>query len=399
MNIRIKSLDTFRGFALILIIFFHTSIYNFANIHKLDFSDPPLIVIVMSFMALWGGVFIFYSSFVNTYRSSFYEAKGNLKKQQRYLRIISLVYFIVHLFLVLIFGRWANDFVHNKPDMTLIAASIRQGRLVLPNLAILNEGSSVLIIAANLLVISYLLPYLVSVKQKKNYLRNIILLTIAGLLIMIFSNVRVLLHPSLDPTLGSQNLLLGILFSVFLANPYPMIPYLAYGLFGAVLGTLYARNDKKILIILTIILSVFFIAYGMMGIGNHEKTISTPDYFWYYKTQVELGLFILFIQVSLFLNKFRGFDIPIIGWFSRISLSIYLLETLLSELIRIPMLKILPGWNQTINGCLVFGAINVLLWVILVFIWKQFGFKYSLEYWWVKGLAKIGKESSKLALE
>jgi len=65
MNKRINSLDFLRGISIILIIFFHTSIYNYANIHKIDFNNPPIIVVVMSFLVLWGGLIIFYSGIIN----------------------------------------------------------------------------------------------------------------------------------------------------------------------------------------------------------------------------------------------------------------------------------------------------------------------------------------------
>jgi len=39
MNKRIDSLDFLRGISLILVVFFHTSVYNFANIHKIDFPQ------------------------------------------------------------------------------------------------------------------------------------------------------------------------------------------------------------------------------------------------------------------------------------------------------------------------------------------------------------------------
>ncbi len=65
MNKRIDSLDFLRGISLILVVFFHTSVYNYANIHKIDFNNPPIIVVLISFLVLWGGLLIFYSGIVN----------------------------------------------------------------------------------------------------------------------------------------------------------------------------------------------------------------------------------------------------------------------------------------------------------------------------------------------
>jgi len=60
MNKRIDSLDYLRGISLILVVFFHTSVYSFVNIDKIDFNNPPIIVVMISFLVLWGGLLIFY---------------------------------------------------------------------------------------------------------------------------------------------------------------------------------------------------------------------------------------------------------------------------------------------------------------------------------------------------
>lgn len=147
-------------------------------------------------------------------------------------------------------------------------------------------------------------------------------------------------------------------------------------------------------------MGILFLVYGLAGAMRYDKTISTPDFFWYFKTQLELGIFLLLL--SVFLLAFRKAPrikakIPLILWFSRLSLTIYLLETLVSELLGKAGHLFFAGWNQTINGCLVFGAINVALWVVILFFWRKIDFRYSLEYFWVKGFRKLGKESGKLA--
>jgi hypothetical protein len=83
-------------------------------------------------------------------------------------------------------------------------------------------------------------------------------------------------------------------------------------------------------------------------------------------------------------------------WFSRVSLSIYMLETTTSELLRIAWFSVIPSWNQTINGCLLFGGLNIMLWIIILYFWSRINFKYSLEYYWVKWFHRIGKESTKM---
>ena len=63
------------------------------------------------------------------------------------------------------------------------------------------------------------------------------------------------------------------------------------------------------------------------------------------------------------------------------------------------MLKMAPNFNQTINGSLLFGIVNIIFWIGIAYIWKQYDFKYSLEYWWIKFFAFLGKQSTKIELK
>jgi hypothetical protein len=146
-------------------------------------------------------------------------------------------------------------------------------------------------------------------------------------------------------------------------------------------------------------LGVFFLVYGIAGMMSFEKTISKPDFFWYFKTNFELGVFILMIVLCRFYPA-PGSPVlsrlVIIQWFSRVSLTIYLLETTVSEVLRLAGLRLFPGWNNTINGCLVFGAVNIIFWTVLLFFWRRVNFKYSIEYLWVALFKRLGKKSTKL---
>ena len=130
-----------------------------------------------------------------------------------------------------------------------------------------------------------------------------------------------------------------------------------------------------------------------------DKSISKPDFFWYFKTNFELGIFILLVVPALLAQPGKKgllAQLPLLQWFSRVSLTIYMMETTTSEFFRMLWVHVVPGWNQTINGCLLFGAMNVLLWSIILFFWRKAGFRYSLEYFWVKLFRRLGKQSTKM---
>lgn len=396
---RHHSLDLLRGIALIFIIFFHSSVYNFANINKIDFSNPPILIVLISFLILWGGLIILYSGFSNTLMAAGRMGGSHEFKPFSFLIIAAFLYIIVHFLLNLVFGRWSVDFVNNQPNLTAVAATIRSGSISFPSLSKLYEGSSLSTIAINLIVIS-LINYILLrkggiVQENRNYL----ILLCGGSLIMVFSFFRINLYPYFQDAITDGKTGWALAGSFLLANPYPLVPYLAYGLFGSAAALMVYNNRRKLIGRILVPLGILFLVFGVAGSMKIDKTISTPDLFWYFKTHFELGIFVLVLSMVLMAKKKhtgKKVRVPLIHWFSRLSLTIYLLETLVSELLGGAGSLIVPGWNLTINGCLLFGAINVALWAIILFFWRKIGFRYSLEYFWVMLFRKFGKESGKL---
>jgi len=399
MNNRMDSLDLLRGISIMLVIFFHTSIYNYANIHKIDFSNPPAIVVVMSFLVLWGGLIIFYSGMVNAKMLCERIEKVKEKKHVKYLLIAGGIYIIIHYILNILLGRWNIDFVNNQPEMTFIASSIRNMQLTFPHISKYFEGSSISTIGLNLIILSPLLHYLLRDEGYEKEKRNYRLLSALGFFIMLFSFVRIYIYDLTNYFLKAGNYLMATLLSFLIANPYPLLPYLAYGLFASIIGVMIYKKRKRLIKKVIFPIGFFFMIYGLIGCMNFPKSISKADYFWYFKTHLELGIFILLI-IFFVLNYELGNKViknsSFISWFSRISLTIYLLETTVSELLGKLLHHLIPSWNQTINGCLLFGIVNIIIWVFSLNVWRRNHFKYSLEYWWVKLFHKLGKSSSKM---
>ena len=392
---RIESFDFLRGILLIFVIFFHASVFNYANIHKIDFSNPPILVVIISFLTLWGGMIIFYSGIINTLMA----LRRNNKFYLKFLVYAGIIYLFISYILNIFLGRWTNDFINNKPDLTMVANLIRTSQLQFPHISKWFEGSSLMIIGINLILLSLLLRLWLK-KGSMDYKKQYLVLSISGFVIMFISFIRIYLYPLIEQSIKQHNYVLATILSYAVANPYPLLPYLAYGLFASMMGLIIYQERFDLIKKIMIPIASFFCLFGFVGMSQFEKTISKADYFWYFKTQFELGVFI-FIAIFityLYLVKHKEFKwARFIKNFSTVSLTIYLLEVALSELLGKVLLSLLPMWNQTINGCLLFGFVNVMIWGLILMIWHKFNFKYSLEYFWVLFFSKIGKISTKIS--
>lgn len=397
MKDRILTLDLVRGLAIIFIIFFHSSIYNYDRIHQIDFSNPPIFIVLISFMALWGGIFIIYSSIVNTFVFLRREEQNENKNIVKILLFIFLIYILIHFFLNIVAGRWNVDFINNRPDLTFFAALLRGKMDQFDPYKKIFDGSSISTISFNIILLSFLQNMFKKFKFKRDLIY--IFLLVAGFSIIFFSFIRVDIYRYFDLLKTNKVLFPSIILTFFVANPYPLITYFSYGLFGMLIGYLIFDKREDILKKLIIPTSLFLIFYGLYGISKFQKSISKPDLFWYFKTNFELGFFILsIILIYLLFERKKSFlkKLSFIYNFSRVSISIYMMETLFSEVLRKIFFKFNQTWNLDMNKTFFFGFFNVLLWIMIVNLWSKINFKYSVEYFWVKFFKMLGKDSTKL---
>lgn len=397
-NKRLEIFDVFRGFATMVLIIFHSTIYSYVNTETFDFSNSSRLVVMIGFMALWGGIFIVISMVVNAIMLLRRSESGAQTRYFLHLFLSGFLYLGVHYVLIIFLGRWSNDFASQRPNMTMVAASLRHLRLTFPSPIKFFDSSSLSSIALNLMVMSFVLFLLFRKGGFRKVSRNLWILGISGTVILLLSVSRVYLYPFFEHARANLDFLPAFLLGLILAHPYPLMAYLSYGLFGAMIGMLIFHNNMSLLRRVILPVSLFLMLYGVIGMSQFEVSVAQPDYFWYFKTNFELGFFIILILtlVSVRWSSALLQKLSLFKWFSRVSLSIFLLETFVSELMRIIWLIVSPNWVESIPGCVLFGSFNLLLWILIIYFWQKISFKYSFEYFWVKGMHWLGKESTKL---
>ena len=81
----------------------------------------------------------------------------------------------------------------------------------------------------------------------------------------------------------------------------------------------------------------------------------------------------------------------------RLTLTIFILEGLLSVSLQRLIAPVWVKWNASVGNAALFGLINLAVWGVIIVIWKRYNFAGSVEWtstWLVKTLS--GQKSSKL---
>ena len=75
------------------------------------------------------------------------------------------------------------------------------------------------------------------------------------------------------------------------------------------------------------------------------------------------------------------------------SLTVYLLQTPLAEVLAALLNTLIPGWNNTIGATMVFALGNVAVWLAIVALWSRARYRFTVEHLWVR----IFRGSTRLA--
>jgi len=127
------------------------------------------------------------------------------------------------------------------------------------------------------------------------------------------------------------------------------------------------------------------------------------DPMWFYIMVAQVGLFMLLAIGTL---RFLDFAPPEraarriralapVRRFGVAALTVFLLETPLSELATRPLNALLPGWNDTMAGALAFGFCMALLWGLALWAWERAGLAFPAEALYSRLLDAFGRPTTK----
>lgn len=400
---RLQPLDILRGFSILYVVFIHGAIYNFDAFSQIDIDSLPLYLLVIGAVGLWGGIFVVYSLIVNTVKLLGRIERSEINfRQISHLVIAGLVYLLIlGTIQSLLLGRWAIE--SDTIQLTAIAELIR-GQDMTVHFDKLFTSSGLKIIGLNLIIAPLVIYAALRRTGLKDRPDSYQLFFGLGLTILGFSFLRIFLYPDWIEAMMNGNWMAGLAGGLVLADPYPGIAYSSYGMFGVGLGLIlyYRRLDYLRRYVLP--LGLILVAVGSVANSLTTASFFGPSWFWYGKIVLETGIFLLLFCLAIWI-ELRGVSVRsgfwqaayrLLGPASRISLTIYLFETLTSELLRLVFSHFAPDWPTSVTACLLLGAVNLIVWLSLAHVWQRYNYRYSIEYLWVVIWQLFGRKSTKL---
>jgi peptidoglycan/LPS O-acetylase OafA/YrhL len=405
---RLRAFDLLRGVGITVMVLMHTATFHYAGITRIDFDDPPLVILLIGFLLTWAGMFAVISGAAYAFAAGRRIEAGTITRAGL-LRgfAIAAVYLLAwHFAYFVVLGPKLLDVEGGNHLMALLPGLIATGAW--PTLAPERwfYATALSMIGWNALFVGVALW--LGLGRTRDLQRVAPWLAVAGLLVMAASWWRIDLYPRAVAAMEAADPLPALFWGFLVNKNNPLLPYLAFGLLGAWLGLRLLRGVTARTLWPVAAVGALALAAGIGGLMSLPDTLleREVDPFWYYLTVAQLGLFLLLATAALALWDRRraapvaapaGAD-PLrpLRRIGTVSLTVFLLETPVSEVAARALSGAAPGWNEGIAACLAFGAVNAAAWVALANVWARVDYRYSVEWATVRLYRLVGRPTAKL---
>jgi uncharacterized membrane protein YeiB len=415
---RFLSFDIIRGFAVLTIVMIHRVHYTWTGmtdrvaLHRaMEAGGLQFVVIVLTIILFTtGGIFYVVSGSVNAYAScraiiSKHQDPGFIFRRNIKTGLFLLLLNIVHRVL---FGN-GFDFTAagGEPEYVagLITGWLKYGEPVPFRWSLVTEPGTLSIICIILLVNTGIMAMVYrrrGLGDSRSLARMFLFFGIGILLVYPF--LKLGLTPLYEQAYASGRYLLAWLFGN-LCLEYSISPHLAFGIFGAYVGILLASGaERKHISIQVSIIALVLIGAGALiaivfgadtSLGDRLNRAGISIF--------GLGVFLFIEVIALRLWDWRrrnatepsqqSWFVERLRLFGRYSLTVFVFEGLLAELIALPLgLAIGSGWTGNLWAVLGFTVLPTAAWMLLLSWWSRARFDGPLE--WARRYWKYGADQS-----
>ncbi len=417
---RIQTFDLLRGLAILAMVIIHRIIWDYYRQHP-DAEIFSVGFLIFTLFTNMAGIFFCISGAVNSYVNLNRLKEGQLTSKQVLLKSFSTGFILLILSLLFKYFllRTTDNIVSFIPGTDTIQYWNETGVLpymvlygVYPskfNIFILFKMGTLSMIGFSIITVSIVLVLYYKKKGLDNLrgLRNLFLTL--GIIIFLTSGLTYrFLYGPVERAVNDGNIIAAIFLSPLFIGKFSVFPHLAYGFFGAYFGVAFANRDAQPQKVLRSLLMFWII---LLSIGVVILAICIPQGIsntWYAawgQKLFQLGFFFFLFWLGMkFIdyqpeetrkNRMKWLN-PLVT-VGRLTLTIFILEGLLSVSLQRLIAPVWVNWNASVGNAALFGLINLAVWGVLIVIWKRYNFAGSVEWtstWLVKTLS--GQKSSKL---
>jgi hypothetical protein len=403
MHNEFRGLDVLRGLGLFVLVTMHTAFYHFSGLYDLDLDNPPLIVTMIGFLLMFAGMFAMISGLVHTFQNErkLHEHQLAPKKVLRYVLAYFAGMMIIAYAYFLFTGPGIVNMALRSMDESVIVHWINTGTLIVPSLDRILYIDSLVMIGMNVLLVGGLVVAFRKIDSAR-IKANISL--IGGVVFFAVSLIRIPLYNIYLEARDALNWPVILALNWIVNKNNPILPYLAFALFGMWMAYLLIDRDRKFNLKTSVVGSVLFVAGITAYIVLPETMLQRQiDPVWFAIMMAQIGLFVLMIAGFLRFHDFHGRTPGRISrFFSRFSkggLTVFFVESVVSA----AFMAILRGFGLTINldipMALAYGLLLALGWGGLLILWEKAHYRYGIEYILSRWLAHLAPSSKKAKLE
>lgn len=418
---RIHTFDIVRGGAIIGILFIHRILWDFffPNFNPGD-EIPPYIGILYIFITMAG---IFYVISGSVYSFMIYKRLSTNKITPKQVVLGGWVTGLLMVIYSYVFRIFLLRFLDDTMPLVIWDPTLENSTGILPYLVLYGKLPEPLVslvsivgvetlamIGYTIIFVSTILGLAYKHKGIDNSKFIYTLMFIIGASILLLSPILRTAFGEMFATAFQSGDFLFAFFTIPLTNGMmPIFPHLSYGCFGAMIGLAIARqeNSRKFLLTLLVV-TILLLIVGILFSGDYTGLPGQEPYTLQDNIEllarklVQLGFFFFLFLLGLGLVDYKRDEIrekwarrsSVIKLFGKLALTVYMLEGLVAAILQRTVGLVWVDWNATFLNVIIFGLLNVLIWLLILKQWQKVKFKGSLEWCLVWLVTKLSKKPS-----
>ncbi|MFW9923606.1 MAG: hypothetical protein ACFFDW_10020 [Candidatus Thorarchaeota archaeon] len=420
LNKRLISIDIFKGLAIIGVLLLHPTLYDNFHYPALAQSIIPtylfIVLLPLSLLGTFAGGFPFLSSIVGTYNiCNRLNTKKSLKDASIPILLNSTILILFDPIKTILVDRtYWGAFNTDEVVYSVLGRLLETGELVFPSVEKFFQIGILPAIGFGGYLTVFLLWLLFRKNGKEKIKRNIIILTVIGLLL------AAAYHPlstAIDPFIsdlffkGGGFIFIAFILRLFFGHQLSFFPMIVYAVFGIICGYLLAqKKEQKWITQYGLIMgSIFLLGFGISflisvlqaGTSVMSVVYDILDYYLYPKELLFISMaiimfaFILIVKTIEYRSEEKRERIAkrttFLKNFGMVTLTLYFLDPIINQSLGTLFHYIFNGGilfpfdvaDPYMSNALAIGIFEITFitfWVMLVFFWSKIKFRFGLEH-------------------